>query len=771
MTTKKQSMTVKPQAFFKAPTLKSSQVKVNSAPVGPPQPKIRSGVKVPGRLAQSTGTRPIVTGPKAITSNSKLELQTVVPCENITANSLLVTVQACAVGIISYALQRGFGQQVIDPSGAFFAYVYLVNMMTSAMRNATPTVQFVPKFLKKILDSIKPKRVGIGAGSVGYVWTTDFDPLSTSYIYNMAPSAAPRDWNIGNVGATTVNGLLHVIDPPTAYNEVLGERAWTILLQFLENIHGGGDTRLVNYMGGKDSKYLHDGSAFAVGDQNIGTSGSTNGGYAVNRQSEVPILHPLFAVFASNSANTLQDPYRCPAYSVMGSGDACSLGATLASGFNEKLDRGRLAPIIKDLDFHRFCDVIGRWMAKVAQTAYDDVQVFSGVWQRDTTYLTCGLTFQEFKILMRNLLMNNFQDSQLIVQNNLPGDSLNVVNNFLPFVSGQGTCPVEATNMQLPAFFIENLRSCTARSQNAENPFTILPSLGIYELDQLDGDDYFYTSITEPTQGPIGVFTTPTLKEVIDEKTKKPVKVSAETTISMVDGSFGGGYAALNSPYALNVYVNAWNDWVDKVKPFTSDLTTLGRDGGIAGLQVIPFTQLTFQNQLLNGKPHPSMIPTKHHVVTHDIPARLQKNTLAIGNYYADRLVETVTCSQAPIANVFQTVQSLWILPEMSLYGTGNLNEKLSVSKWQSIAREYNAIKYTPGDDNFSLQQQHDQYAATMVKARNGQDNMAVSLVKDMELKGRGGIFASVLGGLGKVAVNVLAAPGVIDGITGMIPF
>jgi hypothetical protein len=565
---------------------------------------------------------------------------------------------------------------------------------------------------------------------------------------------------------------LHVIDPPSAYTEALGERAWTILLQFLLNVEKNDNMRLVAYMGGKDTKFMKDASAFAVCKQVIGTSGSTNGGYCKNIQSETPPVYPLFAQFAANGANTLEDPYRTPAYSVMSAGDPCFLAGMLASNFNEKVEHGRLAPVFKSFDFHRFVDVIATWMAKVCQTAFDDFQVRTGPWVTDTSYLTCTLTFQEFKILMRNLLMNVFQDSQFMVQNNLPGDSLNVTNNFLPFVSGQGTCPVEATNAQFPAFFIENLRSATIRSQKSENPFSVIPVLGLYELDELNGDDYFYTSNLEPSLGPINVFADP--PEVLrkNKTTGKEERVSAETTLSMVDGSFGGGYATLNSPFALNLYASNWNDWVNKVKTFTSSLTTLGKDGGIAGLQISTFTDLTFTNVTLpNGKPHPSMIPTKHHVIKRDIPERLNRRTLAINNFYSDRLVEATTCSQAPIANVYQLVQSLWIKGEMPLYGTGNLNEKLSVPKWQSISREYNAIKYTPGDENFSLRQQHDQYASCMVKTRDGEENMAVCLVKELEKQGRGGIFASVLGGIGKIAVNVLSAPGVIDGITGALPF
>jgi hypothetical protein len=691
-----------------------------------------------------------------------MSLVSVVPTEDVVVSTAIEIVQACAIGIITYAVSRGFN----DPSDESIVYhtlVYIVDMLTQTMRNSTLTVQKVPKFLKKILDAIKPKKVNIASGSMGFVWTTDFNPLATTDVYNMSPSAAPRDWNAKITSGSFINGFIPVLTNASAYTAENGAAAWSKLLNFLSAFPDCPWATLVDVIGGKVTKNFTDASAFTNNKQIIGDSGSGNGGYCKNSTLEVPVQFPLFAVFAANVAGETGDPYRTPRYSIMTAGDACSLGWFLASNFNDKMDRGRIACVYKSVDFNRLLDIVGRWMSKVAQMAFDDIQT-NAAWQNDPNYLTCPLTFQEFSIMMRNICTNVFQDTQGGVQNNLPGSSLNVSNNFLPFVIGPNTRPVEQTSAELPLFFVEALRSLTARSQRHENPYSVFPVLGTYELDILNGNMYGYTSNMEPTQGFISVFTPPPLE--MDPKTKKFVGV--EVAISMVDGSYGAGYAKINDPNAIAIYTQNWNEWVAKIKPFTSRVGTLGKDGGIPGLQVLTFTEITYEN--IDGSK--TLIPRKHKVdKERKVPERLKQKTLGISNYYDTRLIDVTSCSQIPIANVWQTVQQYWPKPEIMEFGVGSDNEKMDPKKWQTYAMEPVSIQNPPGSTNTSIAQLNDLFADQMVRARNGEVTEAVQLVEKLGEQGNGGIFASVLGTIGKIAVHTLAAPGVIDGMVGMLPF
>jgi len=380
-------------------------------------------------------------------------------------------------------------------------------------------------------------------------------------------------------------------------------------------------------------------------------------------------------------------------------------------------------------------------------------------------------------LLLRNLFMNNFSSTQFFVQGCYPTDNFNNNNPFLPFVSGQGTYPVaEGLEMRLPQFFIENLRSLTAVTQKGKNPISFLPVLGKYDKDELNWKDYYY--LIPGSEVTYYLFTDPDtavkrekLVSVKGGSSKIQTDLGAEAVISLVDGSTGSNYVAINSPFAMTTLQNLFNAFVSKISPYVNTLTCLGTDSGISNLRMVNTTQMHFEN--VQG--HPSM-PKNIKYVKRDLPDRFTRvnsgsmGVMASTSLYQHRMLAAWNFYDPPMNQPFELIQNLWIAAEAQLWFNGTPNEIVTLQKEAAKDREENTVTYTAGSDQTSFYNKHLEYALSMLRSRNGEVSMQDKFLTEQEnTYGRGGILSSLVGGLVKAVV-----PGsgkIVDTVAGFIPF
>lgn len=355
-----------------------------------------------------------------------------------------------------------------------------------------------------------------------------------------------------------------------------------------------------------------------------------------------------------------------------------------------------------------------------------------------------------------------------------PADSFNNPNPFLPFVCGVGTCAVDVPGMSLPQLLVENLRSLTYITQKGENPITFIPVLGKYALFELDWENYTYTKLGNETV--YHIFTDPTTavkqtKYVTEKGSGNVTRVEgygAEQVISLVDGSTGSNYVAINSPYAMQQLVDMWNNKVNQIKTFTDTLTMLGTDAGIKVLRMVNTTAVHFQNQ----EGHPSL-PKGKKFQKRDLPVRMVINQgfncETTPSPYEEVLVYAQTFFDNPLAQAWQLFQHFWVSSQIELRFSGQGNEILTVQKWQAMNRQYINISYTAGMDQFNMFQKHLEYAQCMIKWRDGEQSFQNTFLMNAEVKyGRGGILSSLVAGL--VSTISPGAGKVASTIAGFIP-
>jgi hypothetical protein len=692
------------------------------------------------------------------------------PTNPLTLQSGAPAVTGIALGIVSYALQRNFAAMAPDPNYPYWAYVYLSTVFQSAMQDGVLKVATLPRFVKDICDALTPTHAKFADGYQAYNWNVDFDTSTAPYTYDLKPSGLPRIWNVGVVDNTPVNNLWHGIAAPAAYTEANGLAAWTSLLEYYSTLQvDEAWLKLVPANG--PGKYRDDVSAFASIGKTIGNSGTDIGGYAQYASLEFPVHNPLFSCFSKIPSGQVIDPARFPAYITMKAMDSIALGGSLASGYNPRLVSSQLYPVLKNIDFMAFLEVMCFWIAAAAQLAAND-NINSDVLTGNFEYYTLGITLQEFSLLLRNLMMNAFSDTQFFVQGNYPTDNFNNNDPFLPFVSGMGTYPVaEGLEMKLPQIFVENIRALTGVTQNNNNPITFIPVLGKFDKTELNWKDFYY--LVPNTETPRYIFSDPTAAVraekfiVKNGKKEEIVGYTAETVISLVDGSTGSSTVAINSPFAMGTLERKWNELVTKVSPYVSVLTVLGNDAGIRPLRMITSTQVFFVNQ----PNHPS-IPKNYNYVERILPDRFLKSYQNVpdkgASPYADKVLAAWNFYNPPISQAFGMIQNFWIAPVSQLWFNGTANEILTEQKMVSYARELNVITYTSGNDQITLENKHREYAQFMLKARDGGDNMQDVLLREFEKQGRGGFLSSLVGGLIKTI-----APGsakIVDTIAGVIP-
>jgi len=649
-------------------------------------------------------------------------------------------VNSLSMSIVSYALKLGYATYASDPNYPFWTVTYLNKIFINSMKGVTLATTKVPIWLADIINLLKPKTVEFDAGEVSYTWNLDFDEFSTIWTTDLTPGGSNRTINFGIVSNTSyINGVIPEIVSPGSYTEENGQTAFSSFLAFFASK----DHELVPLVNPADhQRYSKDPSCFSSTKVISGSAYALQNGPMKTVSLEIPVRTPVAACMSKLDTPSGPQTGRSPNHTLYYGGDPFWFAGLKASKISNKLFKSKLTPAFANIDFNRILDVVAQYATQLAQIASNDIQ-YTNYLLSNIGYFDCPLTLQEIGLMLRNELMNAFGDTQFMVQGMYPLAPGSNGNPFVPFVHGMGTFGSTATGMLLPQTLCENIRSLTWRVCG-KRPMIYAPVLGQYVEDELTTDFYRY----QPNDGDFrDVFKSPDAlySFEVDSKGGKVKKVMAETPISYIDGSSSGRFYDINHPSAISKYIRAWNQWIELLKPFSVNLSTISADGGLLLLNMISKNQIVAPLELSR----PLADPSKR--CAHHADLRFPKDQKYGASLYDARAMLAVVSKEPFLQQPFQLVQNLWIGPE-SIINLGNTIENTAtIQKIQGYYHEPWSTVMTDNEDNVSISTLHRQYVSTMVGARNSVPTQQSLLFTEWEAQGRGGILSSLLTGLASI--------------------
>jgi len=437
------------------------------------------------------------------------------------------------------------------------------------------------------------------------------------------------------------------------------------------------------------------------------------------------------------------------------------LGLCMSSFMSEQEWQIKKYPYLKPIDFLEFGDVLAQWVTSITQAFLSD-SVNYVVGTPPATFvpnMTCPLTLQEMLLLLRNVLMEAFKDTQSGVQAIYPYvPASGTDNQFVPYVASTATCFTSAVDMILPIPLIENIRALVTRKVNntAAGAQFWIPVLGQFAQTLLSSEDYL---ITFPFETPVtqSVFKTGVLfrvpkKDTLSTKprsgstgpppTTSNYELLAETSISLVDGNSSMGIVSINDPAVLKTLATMWNDWLtgSGISTYSCGTGTFGTEKGISVLESLSTTR------------HVSVVTENERSLRRERMVDLRLETphyRRVQNQPYSQFQAIANSSYATILSVpYEQVLSTWILPVNLVEFSATPTNSTTVVRWQNINDETHLQSLTSGTTGMSMAQMHATYATKMTKGRTAESNDWSKTFTEMAATGRGGILSSLVSGL-----------------------
>jgi len=677
-----------------------------------------------------------------------------------------------ATGWICAALSKGALART-QPYDLYLAYGFLTRAINAAANSQSFTNYAIPMWMRNLLQGLQPKAVPFMGGTATYSYTDISAPPDMTNVSPIGPGVwnYSLSWQLPNNGAPLVNGypVCNLWSPPP-YDPIEGAAAFARVSQLM--IEDNNDcSKLVPIT--SPTIFLKDASAFCPTMPQMGFGATTQlSGISGNRYqnevwSEVPIYTPLMAGIVSFSSFT----NRFPKHIMTFGGDQVFQSVMMSGVIAPCEVHLKRSPIFKIVDFFQFYEVLANWVQKVQQASVSEFVNAQG----DGSQFQCPLTLQEVGLLLRNLMMGAFKNTQPGVQGLGPLTPNNVADNlYCPLFGCVNTAFVSPTDMKLPIMLIENIRALTFRKNypgrkgSKGDPQYWIPILAKRTEDVLLHSDYTYT-ITPPGGAPITYdsFKDPsTVYKVVDSK--GVTKVLAETPVDFIDGSSSSGYLAINDTQRNAALADLWNNWVNTVSSHSTQLGTYGTELGISILTSICMTRHVKQGTIGTDR-------LSNRSIARVTDARIGEAGMLSGPYSA---VECLMDSSAGtiITEPYEKVLSRWILPvNLVRLETSPQVQSTQLQRYCGYVQEPFSISRVSGEDaGIVLGDLLQKYAASMVKGNfTAQDDISQFLVEAAQL-GRGGILSGLLGGVAKGLAGAFGAPssvnGVIDSIANVIP-
>lgn len=744
--------------------------------------KFKSGdPRVVGKLSRlmtaeqfSRDARHQKPGSTALALGNQIKSETIV-C-NLSADALY----GVMISYVTLALQKGFQATSTEPTYPFYAAQFGWGILNAYATGNIPQTQNLPYWLLCLGQALAPANVPFQQGKIAYSWAIDGGvPADSSVLLGYTPYGFK--WNANIPAGGNVDGFPLSADfDNSAYTQELGAAAFSELIQFMAD-EATGDAVQISKIVPLSTKtgYETNVSAFSVNSLAEGIGYPNIGGFVAQAQLEVPIFDPLFAVFSPNIVQNQTDRFFSLATTT--AGDSLFLGGMMSSLCPQEQWAMKRYPKFHAVDFLEFADVLSNWVS-LAQTALiNDPQstVATDVGGPDVVSYVCPLTLQEQNLLLRNVIMGAFKDTQPLVQSLYPRLPEPNADEFVPYVASSTTCALNIGAMQLPQLLIENIRALVARWTSMAKPGRNSPSdvqwwipvLGQYKNSQLLTTDYVYT-LTQTGINYPSYSLNPIVRLRKDSKAKGEVReVTAEIPISLVDGNTLNGstpvLAYINDPNRLKTLEMLWNNWIAStgISNFSSPLGTVGTELGISVLTSVAMTRHWL----------PNTEDVHHHKIVSAmegfVDVRLEKIKRATQTVYATQSAVADSSQSIILAAPYEGILNSWILPvnKAELPVGNELSDSTAFPRWQTIMNEPFAATFSAGQVGQNMAMQHMVYAAKMVRTRDAPPSDVDKLIATLAAQGRGGI----LSGLAASFIGSIfpAAAGIATTVAGALPF
>jgi hypothetical protein len=464
---------------------------------------------------------------------------------------------------------------------------------------------------------------------------------------------------------------------------------------------------------------------------------------------EVPIFRPQFGALGVEYF-TEASQQRFGNLHANCCGDATFLAAAQATWFSEDKWRMTRPPKIHPIDFNEFGDVVAKWVAGI-QAAFVTNLMKTNVAPSPVQYeqIQCQLTLQETCILLRNVLMTAFKETQAGVHGLYPiVPASENDNTFVPFIVGTNTCFLTPSDMSLPTYLIENIRALVGRSchRGGFDWEYFIPALGQWSEDTLLETDYFYTIPGSGVQIPSFLPSSEIGKrKVYNEKGEVAFAPLVEEVISLIDGSCTSGQACINEPKALKQLSDLWENWFSKsgVAEFSTNVGVLGTEDGINALTSINMSRVC--GDVTNTKVLQAMVDRKEKN-KNVIDTRFSSKKLIsplVAQPYTNVFALLDTQQSKMIATAYEEIQSIWILP--TIRTRVDARNIITPVRWQAIQDEPYSQSKILDTEGLTLDSLHSAYAMKMVRANLQPNKTWDDLFVHLSEQGRGGIISGLV--------------------------
>jgi hypothetical protein len=702
-----------------------------------------------------------VRGPNAIMSGFESRLLN--PTIPISVPVDVNTFTGPILGVVSYAITRGWSLFTTDDSYPYWAWMYQSYLLIQASQGGIPATGNIPRWLSYLIQAVIKKTVNYRGGSVSY----NFDvsgTQTTDYIQPIGPSFNSRHWNLGVKSSNLVNTMIPVITDPAAYDLKKGEEATQHMWLFLQKndlTHNPkSQARMHEMIPFNEANIMtKDISAYAQFEIAPGGGYRGTGGWFKQIYNEIGVTRPVFSCFSPIVPN-IMPLNRSRLKLRLGSGDAVMLGGILASTLDSNNLSYKTPVAIKYIDFWEFFDVLARALRFAAELR-TETDEFVANYANNNNYfnenIQCPLTIQQVALLLRATMSTVFTEN-FMLQGSFPRYAVNVQDNeFVVFPISINTYPIQYSNsMLLPKMLQENILALKGRTLmnglgGSRNPIMLKPALGAYASDQFVRSDFVveYTIDNAPKQGYL----------FADD--------ANETHIDIIDGHYtgnnGSSYACINDPSFLNQLGAIWNEWIQSMGDHLRMLGSISNSNGIDCLACIQMTShwtpVADKKKKKKSKKSDDDCTDEepYDVVTKKLSKRLKN--ISVGPYASRKLI-TITSASSIIDDAWTSFQQYFVLPINKFETINNLRDATNPLTMAGYLREPRNMPAGAGTVRFmTISDRNENFAALLTKTKFAQDTSYEKLMAKFEQEGQGGILGQLTqvltGTIGHAAVDV----------------
>lgn len=634
--------------------------------------------------------------------------------------------------VVYTAIAKGFQSVCANQSQPYWSFVYLAKSISALMTNQTPKSLLLPKCIADVVIHLMIQIVPYGRGKWNYSMLPMFDPSSFQAWGNAGPTT--REINLFFPGTTYLNGVWPIMVAPSPYNDDLGQQAFNLLVTYLTGLNVDGKMPHLELVDVIDmyNNMVPDSSAFSFNLILIGGEAGKCSGFHAMAMSETPITKPLLSCFLTTPSNSIAKT-RDAVHGMPTSGSSGMLFPLLIQQSPPFSISEKRYPVFLPYDFGELVMRIAVYVNQLANVSANDYQSQN----RPLTDFTINMTPQDFSLLIRAVVMNIFDTSQLAGQFTYPQSAGFLSSVFEPFVAGSGTGPfgIVGSSLKLPQEYWEMIYACTMRRYGSTGEL-LIPVWGIYTSLYPDLGSYNVKRGEET----LPLFKIPDAY-IHPKDLPKNRKYSAselmfglgEVPIKLPDLSFPGpqNYIQGNDPKVIMVLTAIFNEFLMMSGANTGILATVSVNSGASRLATIGNWILKISDNNLDEQQVKLYERMRKHIVIAGIDP------------YAYEQVVIKVFRDAPLSALME-LQGVWMLACYVFLVNGSVDETTSIRKLKAYTDAIYSIPDSPVGNSISLYDEAVIQATRNTKERDTDRTVADSVLLDLEEKGQGGILVDM---------------------------